>query len=140
MIHISTVTFQHSSSDYFQVSVQFTYHKRYSYSTWEQTRNIIWSNVRHWRCRNISFFSSYWTKFSLKRIFSKSFITYFSLLKEKKLSHITQQVLTIDFFALENSQQIVNIDCTYVNFFFRRSNKAFIIGIIGIHVEGYIYI
>lgn len=83
MIHISTVTFQHSSSDYFQVSVQFTYHKRYSYSTWEQTINIIWSNVRHWRCRNISFFSSYWTKFSLKRIFSKSCITYFSLLKDK---------------------------------------------------------
>lgn len=48
-------------------------------------------------------------------------------------------MLTIDVFALENSQQIVNIDCTYVNliFFFRRSNKACVIGI---HVEGYISI
>lgn len=112
MIHISTVTFQHSSSDYFQVSVQFTYHKRYSYSTWEQTINIIWSNVRHWRCRNISFFSSYWTKFSLKRIFVKVLHYLFLVAQGQKLSHIIQHVLTVDFFALEISQQIVNIDCT----------------------------
>lgn len=75
-----------------------------------------------------------------KADFFKVFYYLFLVAQGKKLSHITQQVLTIDFFALENSQQIVNIDCTSVNFFFRRSNKAFIIGIIGIHVEGYIYI